>query len=58
VTRKRLWLETMEQVMAGNRKVVDGSDGRTIINLPPAPAASPATAATVTTDDADKGNQP
>ena len=59
VTRKRLWLETMEQVMAGNRKVIDGSNGRTIINLPPAPAASPAAAATVTTDDAaDKGSQP
>jgi len=59
VTRKRLWLETMEQVMAGNRKVIDGSGGRTIINLPPAPAASPAAAATVTTDDAaDKGSQP
>ncbi|MGN2250670.1 FtsH protease activity modulator HflK [Frateuria edaphi] len=59
VTRKRLWLETMEQVMAGNRKVIDGSSGRTIINLPPAAPASPPTAAAVTTDDAsDKGNQP
>ncbi|HET6806729.1 MAG TPA: FtsH protease activity modulator HflK [Frateuria sp.] len=58
VTRKRLWLETMEQVMAGNRKVIDGSGGRTIINLPPAVPASPAAAATVTSDDADKGNQP
>jgi len=34
VTRKRLWLETMEQVMADNPKVLDGSDGRNIINLP------------------------
>ncbi len=34
VTRKRLWLETMEQVMATNRKVIDGSGGRNIINLP------------------------
>lgn len=34
VTRKRLWLETMEQVMAKNRKVIDGSGGRNIINLP------------------------
>ena len=33
VTRKRLWLETMEQVMAKNPKVIDGSDGRNIINL-------------------------
>lgn len=39
VTRKRLWLETMEQVMAKNRKVIDGSGGRNIINLPsPSPA--------------------
>ncbi|MCX7514133.1 FtsH protease activity modulator HflK [Frateuria sp. STR12] len=59
VTRKRLWLETMEQVMAGNRKVIDGSNGRTIINLPPAPPASPGTATAVTSDDAtDKGTQP
>jgi membrane protease subunit HflK len=34
VTRKRLWLETMEQVMADNPKVIDGSNGRNIINLP------------------------
>ncbi len=34
VTRKRLWLETMEQVMADNSKVIDGSGGRNIINLP------------------------
>ena len=59
VTRKRLWLETMEQVMAGNRKVIDGSGGRTIINLPPAAPASPATATTTTSDEtSDKGNQP
>ena len=34
VTRKRLWLETMEQVMEHNTKVIDGSGGRNIINLP------------------------
>lgn len=33
VTRERLWLETMEQVMARNTKVVDDSGGRNIINL-------------------------
>jgi len=43
VTRKRLWLETMEQVMAKNPKVIDGSGGRNIINLP-APQGSPAAA--------------
>lgn len=34
VTRKRLWLETMEQVMAGTEKVIDSTGGRNIINLP------------------------
>jgi membrane protease subunit HflK len=34
VTRRRLYLETMEQVMANNAKVVDGSNGKNIINLP------------------------
>ena len=59
VTRKRLWLETMEQVMAGNRKVIDGSGGRTIVNLPPAAQASSPAAAIATTDESgDKGSQP
>ncbi len=70
VTRKRLWLETMEQVMADNPKVVDGSDGRNIINLPtPQAAATPETgSATVGaivptpapagSNAADKGTQP
>lgn len=50
VTRKRLWLETMERVMASNPKVVDGSNGRNIITLPPlqgAPTAPEAGSATV-----------
>lgn len=58
VTRKRLWLETMEQVMAGNRKVIDGSGGRTIINLPPAAPASAPTVTATNDDAADKDNQP
>lgn len=52
VTRKRLWLETMEQVLANNPKVIDGSGGRNIINLPVATApASTVTAATTTAPD-------
>ncbi|HEV2680322.1 MAG TPA: FtsH protease activity modulator HflK [Rhodanobacter sp.] len=47
VTRKRLWLEMMEQVMADNPKVIDGSDGRNIINLPPLQGAAAAGSATV-----------
>ena len=33
VTRKRLWLETVQQVLAGNRTVV-GGDGRQLIYVP------------------------
>lgn len=33
VTRKRLWLETVQQVLAGNRKVV-GGDSRQLIYVP------------------------
>ena len=33
VTRKRLWLETVQQVLANNRKVV-GGDGRQLIYVP------------------------
>lgn len=73
VTRKRLWLETMEEVAADNRKVIDGSGGRNIINLPagsPARAVpdasgkavatvAPATAASTAGDAArSKGGQP
>jgi membrane protease subunit HflK len=34
VTRRRLYLETMEKVMADNAKVIDTTGGRNIINLP------------------------
>ncbi|HEV7779228.1 MAG TPA: FtsH protease activity modulator HflK [Luteibacter sp.] len=34
VTRRRLWLETVEAVMANNPKIVDGSGGRNVIYLP------------------------
>ena len=40
VTRKRLWLETVQQVLAGNRVIV-GGDGKQLIYLP-----MPATGAT------------
>jgi membrane protease subunit HflK len=71
VTRRRLWLETMEQVMADNRKVIDSTGGRNIINLAPAQAnanAAPASANPPATTTAivappadgasDKGQQP
>jgi membrane protease subunit HflK len=46
VTRKRLWLETVQQVLADNRKVV-GGDGRQLIYVPMqgANAAAPAASA-------------
>ncbi|WP_243039839.1 FtsH protease activity modulator HflK [Dyella sedimenti] len=34
VTRRRLWLETIEDVMSNNPKVLDGSGGRNMIYLP------------------------
>ncbi|MBD8882202.1 FtsH protease activity modulator HflK [Rhodanobacter sp. 7MK24] len=72
VTRKRLWLETMEEVAADNTKVVDGSGGRNIINLPAthrahaasddggkaAAVAAPAAAASASDAVSDKGAQP
>lgn len=51
VTRRRLWLETVEDVMAKNPKVIDGSGGRNIINLPAAHAQGAVPAAAATTDD-------
>ncbi len=44
VTRKRLWLETVQRVLSDNRKVV-GGDGRQLIYVPMAGASSPATSA-------------
>jgi membrane protease subunit HflK len=46
VTRKRLWLETVQQVLAGNRVIV-GGDGKQLIYLPmPAAGGAGAGAAT------------
>lgn len=44
VTRKRLWLETLQQVLGENRKVV-GGDGRQLIYVPMAGAAGAAPSA-------------
>ncbi|MBD9469503.1 FtsH protease activity modulator HflK [Pseudoxanthomonas sp. PXM01] len=45
VTRKRLWLDTVQEVLAGNRKIV-GSDSRQVLYVPmgnaPAPTQPPA----------------
>lgn len=42
VTRKRLYLETMQEVMSRNPRVISGSDGNTLLlQLPSAGAASP-----------------
>jgi modulator of FtsH protease HflK len=69
VTRRRLWLETMEDILHANNKVIDGSDGHSVINISNDHADSqPATnlpgVGTVAPpgntfgDDADKGKQP
>lgn len=44
VTRKRLWLETVQEVLANNRKVI-GGDGRQLIYVP-MPAAATSAGAT------------
>lgn len=51
VTRKRLWLETLQQVMTGNRKVV-GGDSRQLIYVPMegAKSAMPAPATAILPD--------
>ncbi|KRE89683.1 HflK protein [Frateuria sp. Soil773] len=58
VTRRRLWLETMEQVLANNPKVIDGSGGRNIINLPAARTDLAPAAAAATDDAAGKEGTP
>lgn len=44
VTRKRLWLETVQKVLADNRKIV-GGDSRQLLYLPVAPGRGAAPAA-------------
>jgi membrane protease subunit HflK len=46
VTRKRLWLETVQQVLSGNRKVV-GGDSRQLIYVPMSGQSSAAAATTL-----------
>lgn len=46
VTRKRLWLETVQQVLAQNRKVV-GGDSRQLLYMPVGPGTSSAPAASM-----------
>lgn len=70
VTRRRLWLETMEDILRVSNKVIDGSDGHSIINVGrgrPDVAAAVANLPGVGTvaqpangpgEDADKGKQP
>jgi len=58
IMRRRLWLETMEQVLANEPKVIDGSDGHNVINLPSATSAAMPAAAPVDGDAAGKEKQP
>lgn len=46
VTRKRLWLETVQEVLSGNRKIV-GGDSRQLIYVPMAEQAAPKAAASI-----------
>ncbi|MGN6519513.1 MAG: FtsH protease activity modulator HflK [Dokdonella sp.] len=54
VTRKRLYVETMEQVVGNATRVIDLTSGKNILNLPGAPDAR-VPAATVITPDSGKG---
>ncbi len=65
VTRERLWLETMETVLAKNPKVIDGSNGRNMLYLPldkflggsaHSSGATPAQAASAAQTSASSGN--
>lgn len=68
VTRRRLWLETMEEILHASNKVIDGSDGRSVINVGDHTEATPATnlpgvgavaqPGNAFGEDADKGKQP
>jgi membrane protease subunit HflK len=69
VTRRRLWLETMEDILHASNKVIDGSDGHSVINISndrgdsPAATNLPGVGAVAQPgnafgDDADKGKQP
>ena len=50
VTRKRLWLETVQEVLSGNRKVV-GGDSRQLIYVPMAEKERTGNAAPLLTPD-------
>lgn len=49
VTRKRLYIETMQEVLSKTPKVIDGTGGKNLLNLPPPLQAPPAHAATLGT---------
>jgi membrane protease subunit HflK len=58
VTRKRLYLEVMESVLARTPKVIDFSRGKNILTVPTGPegvALPPAVSGTVASPDSDKG---
>lgn len=58
VTRKRLWLDAVQKVLADNRSVV-GGDGRQLIYLPvPAPGGGAATAPVLPAEAALPGDTP
>jgi membrane protease subunit HflK len=60
VTRKRLYLETMEDVVGRTPKVIDFSGGKNILNLPLSPdvrSTVGASGTTVVTPDAGKGGR-
>ncbi|HEY6543620.1 MAG TPA: FtsH protease activity modulator HflK [Dokdonella sp.] len=58
VTRKRLYLETMEQVVGSTPKVIDFSEGKNILNLPLSPdVRAPVGAGTTVVTPEARGNR-
>jgi modulator of FtsH protease HflK len=58
VTRKRLYLDTMQQVLGRSQKVVDQSNGKSILYLPLDKAKSDAAAAIVSQTERSVGGNP
>ena len=63
VTRKRLYIEAMQQVIGDTPKVIDFTNGKNLLQIPvpgasaSAPSATQAAAAGISATEADKGGQ-
>jgi len=58
VTRKRLYLETMQEVSASTVKIIDGSNGKSLLYLPLEKLKEDAAAAAAVTAEGNRGGNP